>query len=435
MVVQLSISEERSQRQQTRTAEELARLVRVGQGQTALEHLIFFTPPADFAVTAHAVEASLRATFAADDPLNKRRCLTFWAELALALRSFLPRWNLQDEARHGAAALGDDTLRAEADRLQATAMRLGNQVPRVRMELLSAWRQEASDRLAAEAVADPIGEARALVGNSIDSYIANVSAEVARSNLLRIAHMRAVGQTPTQVSNDYAAFLPYALYVGASYVTCNPPLVDRALASDPQRWNPLVDALIQAQPQADPDTLARLATLEVVLAQMRLLRPIFLLTDGQQGFVCLQVNPHTHGDAQAMISDALDLYARARARLNGGTPNMVFKLPGTRAGLEACRALTGQGIGTTITVNFGLFQHLPFAEAIQEGRAVSSYLVEMNGRLAFPVRDEMLARLDHLAALGISEAQAREAAAWAGVAVIKRAHALLKQRGYDLGRV
>jgi hypothetical protein len=135
-----------------------------------------------------------------------------------------------------------------------------------------------------------------------------------------------------------------------------------------------------------------------------------------------------------MISDALDLYARARARFGGGTPNMVFKLPGTKGGLEACRALTGQGIGTTITVNFGLFQHLPFAEAIAAGTAATSYLVEMNGRLAYPVRDEMLAKLDRLSVYGIDEPRAREAAAWAGVAVVKRAHALLKQRGYDLDR-
>jgi hypothetical protein len=103
--------------------------------------------------------------------------------------------------------------------------------------------------------------------------------------------------------------------------------------------------------------------------------------------------------------------------------------------LAACRALTAQGIGVTITVNFGMFQHIPFAEAIREGQAIFACLVEMNGRLAFPVRDELLARLDELAAHGIDEARAREAAAWAGVAPIKRAYALLRNRGYDFGRV
>ena len=59
----------------------------------------------------------------------------------------------------------------------------------------------------------------------------------------------------------------------------------------------------------------------------------------------------------------------------------------------------------------------------------------MNGRLAYPVRDELLGRLDELAGLGIDEARAREAAAWAGVAVVKRLQRLLKERGHDMGRM
>jgi transaldolase len=247
--------------------------------------------------------------------------------------------------------------------------------------------------------------------------------------------MRVAGQTSTEVSNDYAAFLQHALYLGASFVTCNPPLVDVAWMADPERWNPIVDDIVRNNPAGAADELARLVTLEVVLSNMRLLRPIFLLTEGQMGCVCLQVNPHNHGDTRAMISDAISIYEELRGRLGGGVPNVVFKLPGTQAGLEACRALTKQGIGVTITVNFGMFQHLPFAEAMAEGEAIFSCLVEMNGRLAYPVRDELLAKLDELAAYGIDEAQAREAAAWAGVAVVKRAHKLLRQRGCDLGRI
>jgi hypothetical protein len=208
-----------------------------------------------------------------------------------------------------------------------------------------------------------------------------------------------------------------------------------AWAADVQKWNPVADEIIARHPDADVHAMARWMTMEVVLANMRLLRPIFLLSEGRMGCVCLQVNPHQHANAAAMLADALLIYRKLETRLDGGVPNVVFKLPGTRAGLEACRALTGQGIGTTITVNFGMFQQLPFARAIREGQSIFSCLVEMNGRLAYPVRDELLARLDELAACGIDEAQAREAAAWAGVAVLKRLYQLLQARGYDLDRV
>lgn len=88
----------------------------------------------------------------------------------------------------------------------------------------------------------------------------------------------------------------------------------------------------------------------------------------------------------------------------------------------------------TITINFGMFQHLPFAEAMRAGTAIYSNIVEMSGRLAYPVRDELLADLDMLAAFKINEAKAVEAAAWAGIAVVKRMVNLLKAKGYDLGR-
>ena len=73
-----------------------------------------------------------------------------------------------------------------------------------------------------------------------------------------------------------------------------------------------------------------------------------------------------------------------------------------------------------------------FARAMREGQAIFSCLVEMNGRLAYPVRDELLAKLDDLAAHGIDEANAREAAAWAGIAVIKRVHRLLREKGLSV---
>ena len=167
---------------------------------------------------------------------------------------------------------------------------------------------------------------------------------------------------------------------------------------------------------------------------MQLLRPVFLLTDGEMGCVCLQVNPANHADVEAMLADAHFFFENFKKRLRGGVPNVVFKLPGTNAGLAACRSLTNQGIGVTITVNFGMFQHLPFAEAMRTGQAIYSTIVEMSGRLSFPVRDELLAKLDELTEFGIDEGKAREAAAWAGIAVVKRMVSVLKAKGYDLGR-
>ena len=97
------------------------------------------------------------------------------------------------------------------------------------------------------------------------------------------------------------------------------------------------------------------------------------------GYVSLQVNPKIHDDPTTMIADIKSLYRELSDRLANGVPNVVFKLPATQAGLEACKHITELGIGVNITVNFAMFQQLPFAEAIQNGKALASYLTEMPG--------------------------------------------------------
>jgi len=439
------IEKERQRREASANDDPIA-LIREGRGGEMLENLLFFTPPRDFLSHIDQLRTRLKARFDGSNEGLQISCLCFLVDLSLGLGSFLPRWSLQNAERHGEAILADVEVEREAEKTGDLAINLSAQAPAIADKLLSAWRVETTARFEAEKSQDPGDEATAKVGNSIGEYLDSMSTDIASSNLRRIAEMRAKGRTPTDLGNDYARFLQYAMYVGASFVTTNPVLVDIAWKSDPARWDKVVDDIIAHDPGADADkapsewrhpsdTLVRLLTMEIVLDNMRRLRPIFLLTRGKSGYVCLQVNPRKHGDADYMVPYALSTYEDMRAKLDGGVPNVVFKLPGTKAGLEACAALTKRGIGCTITVNFGLFQHLPFAQAIGEGQALTSYLVEMNGRLAYPVRDELLARLDELADYGIDEAKAREAAAWAGVAVLKRLHRLLTEKGYDPSRV
>ncbi len=410
-------------------------LIQQGDRQQVIENLLFFLEPQGFLTQVEALADQIQTAFSSSNRFLQRQYLAFLGEMTLALRSLLPRWNLQNAERHGAAALTQARLEVYADHLQTLLQRLAASAPQVEAELLAELRRQAEARFKAEQVANPTEAAGVLTGNSLGEYVSNYCREIAHSQLRRIAEMRFSGEDMTELSNDYAAFLQHALYLGASFATTNPPLINMAWDALPDVWNPVIEQLILTNPDADIAHLTRLVTLEFVLAQMHLLRPIFLLQEGGMGSVCLQVNPENHGDHQAMVADALFFYEQMRARLNGGIPNVVFKLPGTLAGLRACRELSGRGIGVTITVNFGMFQHLPFAEAILAGQAIYSNLVEMSGRLAFPVRDELLARLGELTADGIDENEARQAAAWAGVLVAKKLYRALQQRGIDQRRL
>ena len=406
-----------------------------GAVEQALDHQIYFADPRTFAISAPGLLTRMQTAFGPATPDGQRYLLRFCAEMALHLRSFTPAWNLSNAALHSAAACSPVDLVRSADAWLALAAAMAKDSPAAAKAVLDAWRSKTAARFRAEGAEDPEAEERGFAGTSVGGYVEAVAGSVAASNLGRIAGMRQTGATRTEISNDYAAFLPYTLLLGASFVTCNPPLVDLAWKAEPARWDPVVDGLIAAHRKADGDALARLVTLEIVLANMRRLRPIFLLTEGRMGCVSLQVNPKRHDDAETMLRDAAAIYAELERRLDGGVPNVVFKLPATYAGLQACQGLTAAGIGVTITVNFALFQHLRFAEAISAGEALFSTLAHMTGRLAYPVRDELLGKLGELGALGISETEVRQAAAWSGVAVLKRLHRCLAARGTDLSRV
>jgi transaldolase len=406
-------------------------LVAGGRRQEALENLVFFSEPHAFPAACQDLLGEIEACFSQESEAAQAEHLAFLVELALALGSLLPRWNL---APVGVPALTHSQIQAQVEEIRLLLAGLAQQAPQVAERLLSSLEMHAARRYKAEQAPDPAGAARRLAGASLLDYLRGAAQEIAASRLRRIAEMRFEGETATELSNDYAAFLQHALYLGASFATTNPPLVNMAWDILPEAWDPVADELIRLNPHFSAGELAKLFTLEVVLAQMRLLRPIFLLSEGRMGCVCFQVDPNKHADAEAMVADALFFYEMLRSRLEGGAPNVVFKLPGTLAGLKACRALTRQGIGATITVNFGMFQHVPFARAIQKGKMIFACLVEMNGRLAYPVRDELLGKLDHLASLGIDEAGARQAAAWAGVLVAKRLYRMLRESGIQQSR-
>jgi hypothetical protein len=431
------------QRKRSFSIDDIIQKIEQGRPEEAADHLIFFSAPRDFPAQLQTLRERLTARLAHENAAfqsaqggteYQQNSISFLSHVTLDLGSCMVHWNLQ-RAEVGCEALTEARIEAELDTNLKVLTEWERLAPAAAQELLTAWRDSAAARFRAEKGAQPELLADRLVGNSVVAYLRNMAGAVARSHLRRVSEMRVAGLNHTELGNDYASFLKYTMYLGASFVTTNPVLVDVAWVDDPAHWNPVMKALVDANPGSSEEELARLATLEVVLANMHLLRPIFLLTQGTMGSVSLQVNPKTHGDAASMVADATSLYDELRARLNGGVPNVVFKLPATLAGLQACRALTGKGIGVNITVNFGLFQLLRFAEAIHEGHAAFCTLSEMNGRLAFPVRDELLAKLSALSDHGITEADVREAAAWSGVLVVKKLHRLMEERGYDLQRI
>lgn len=103
-----------------------------------------------------------------------------------------------------------------------------------------------------------------------------------------------------------------------------------------------------------------------------LFKPVYEKTDGIDGYVSLEVNPHLARDTQGTIQEGRRLW-RALNR-----PNVMIKVPGTTEGLAAIRQLISEGINVNVTLLFGLPRYQKVAEA---------YLSGLEDRLAqgFPI--------------------------------------------------
>jgi len=346
------------------------------------ERLMFQTPAPAFAPECELMRERYEREFPSAAIERKKEIIEILSEISIDMQSYLLRWRLRDPQDPHPLPLEEIGQQAEQNYM-----------------LLSAWGQQGKVESAKIAVA-----------------------AINKSNLLKLSQMADRGLISNRWGNDAATGLTEAIRKGAVLVTTNPIMVNAVRKEDSVYWDRIRDGLKQAHPDCSAEQRASLMTMSVVLQNCRELRPIFETTKGKYGYVSLQINPRANRDSTRMAEEVEALYERLTRELNG-TPNTVFKIPGTKAGLDTVRRLTSQGIGCTITVNCSVDQNLAFGEIIEQGRARISFLVVMSGRLDDLVRDE-------LTDLGLSDAA--KVAKWASVAVIRRSyHLLYRQRKFQ----
>ncbi len=90
-------------------------------------------------------------------------------------------------------------------------------------------------------------------------------------------------------------------------------------------------------------------------------RPVYDATDGKDGYVSLEVNPHLAHDTGGTLKEARRLWAALNR------PNVLIKVPATAEGLPAIRQLIGEGISVNVTLLFGLPRYRQVAEAYIAG--------------------------------------------------------------------
>ncbi len=86
-------------------------------------------------------------------------------------------------------------------------------------------------------------------------------------------------------------------------------------------------------------------------------RPLYGSTEGRDGYVSLEVNPHLAHDTNGTIEEARRLWGALNR------PNVFIKVPGTIEGLPAIEQLIGEGINVNVTLLFGLSRYRQVLEA------------------------------------------------------------------------
>ncbi|HET6826191.1 MAG TPA: transaldolase family protein [Amnibacterium sp.] len=234
--------------------------------------------------------------------------------------------------------------------------------------------------------------------------------------------------TPTALWNDSADpdELARSIAFGAVGATCNPVIALTVVRRHLDAWAPRIRALAAEHPAATESELGWRVVQELSVQAARLLEPAFAASGGTDGRLSIQTDPRLYRDPAALVEQAV-----AFSRL---APNIIVKIPAVAAGIEAIEEVTYRGVSVNATVSFTVAQAVAVAEAVERGLArreaeglstggFGSVCTIMGGRL-----DDWLktwtARERILVDPGALE--------WAGVAALKAAYRLYRERGYRI---
>lgn len=209
-------------------------------------------------------------------------------------------------------------------------------------------------------------------------------------------------------------------------VTTNPSLSMNVFEIQKSYWENFVDSLIEKNPGIDKEGLFWMTYKEIVKRGAQMYMPVFEKSNYKYGYISAQVDPRYMDDKEKMLEQADDL--------GKISPNVMIKIPGSKQGYEVIKILTSKGIATNNTLSFVLPQFIACANAVKEGLEIAKRNTVDLTKWRSVITD-MMARYGDLGGLQekgreigieLSEAEVR----WAEVAIIKKAHKIIKERKY-----
>ncbi|MFJ3304123.1 transaldolase [Streptomyces sp. NPDC086549] len=141
-------------------------------------------------------------------------------------------------------------------------------------------------------------------------------------------------------------------------VTTNPSIFQAAIGSGEGYEEQLTDLAVRG---VTVDEAVRMMTTADVRAAADILHSVYTAADGRDGHVSIEVDPRLAHDTAATVAEARQLAWLV------DRPNVMIKIPATKAGLPAITEVVGQGISVNVTLIFSLERYREVMDAYLAG--------------------------------------------------------------------
>jgi transaldolase len=145
---------------------------------------------------------------------------------------------------------------------------------------------------------------------------------------------------------------------GVRGVTSNPTIFQKAMAGG-HDYDEQFGDLVSGGRSVE-DSYWEMATKDIEDA-LRILRPVHDDSDGEDGFVSIELAPGIALETESSIDAARRLHEAI------AEPNLYVKIPGTAAGVPAIRTMIGEGHSINVTLLFGLRRYGEVIDAYIDG--------------------------------------------------------------------
>jgi len=145
---------------------------------------------------------------------------------------------------------------------------------------------------------------------------------------------------------------------GLRGVTSNPTIFEKAINGS-QDYDAALSQLARAGRSVDE--IYEALVIDDIRRATDLFRPLFLASDGLDGYVSLEVSPKLANETQRTLEEARRLWAKV------DRANVMIKVPATPAGIPAIEQLISEGVNVNVTLMFSMEHYVRVAEAYVRG--------------------------------------------------------------------